>query len=902
MNHIHDTSEIHNLREVFNFLSEETEPVPRHNVGSPAWMEFLEEQCSDGVWDTPIDEIEKTIQSLTETLDTAQDAGHLANTMTLEHLSGQLAQRYEIMGAMADLEKAIQCARQVIPMTPANSAGRSRRLSNLGTYLRLRYFARKLRSIHIKDVADAVTDLDEAVQLQTEAVELVQETHPRRADYESNLAMSLGERSEGTQSLISYREYWERKVERERLKPRIKNDLQRAIEIARRVSNTTSDNHASRGTFLYRLGRHLHTRYENEGGLVDHLRESIQITRQAVAHTPSKSPRQGVYLYELGCHLYHLFSKTKEVPHYHESMTCLDSALRHGNSSPSIRIAASKAMIFFCSDEKMACDAGNIAVSLFPKLVLPFHNDSDKQYALGRVFDLPSIAAAMALQVHKNPFIALHLLEQGHGALSKSVQDTRVDLRALEIAYPELAKRFTYLQTRLQSFNPNNSSSKYKNGWRQFNQIYKDSRDLDELIDEIRQKSGFELFLCLPSESEMRRAAIAGPIVVINTSRLRCDAIVVEEHRIQTVSLPNLSIDDIDEKEEILQDFRSPHTLQWLWNTIAFPVLDSLGFTEPPTSSNWPHIWWIPTGALHRFPLHAAGFHSNGTSNTVLDRVMSSYSSSIRTIIYARRFGPRLSMPAKALLVAMENTPGSSRLPFATDEITMLREKFQSMSLIPTEPPQYKEEVLSHLLDSTIFHFAGHGYTDLDDPSKTHLRLKDWESTPLTVNDLLKINLDANQPFLAYLSACGTGRVNEGRFMNESFHIISACQLAGFRHVIGTLWEVSDDLCVDMADIIYEGIRQWGMTDESVCRGLHDACRELRNRWLSKSQAPRRTGSLNTGRATSPSTGYACFPSQAHTGEDTAKVARDIGHEHIDEEAEGLDNPSHWIPYVHFGV
>lgn len=68
--------------------------------------------------------------------------------------------------------------------------------------------------------------------------------------------------------------------------------------------------------------------------------------------------------------------------------------------------------------------------------------------------------------------------------------------------------------------------------------------------------------------------------------------------------------------------------------------------------------------------------------------------------------------------------------------------------------------------------------------------------------------------------------------MDESIHLISGCQLAAFRHVIGTLCDVIDKTCVDMAQLTYMRISDGNMTDESVCRGLHNARRALRDRWL----------------------------------------------------------------------
>lgn len=183
----------------------------------------------------------------------------------------------------------------------------------------------------------------------------------------------------------------------------------------------------------------------------------------------------------------------------------------------------------------------------------------------------------------------------------------------------------------------------------------------------------------------------------------------------------------------------------------------------------------------------------------------------------------------------MQDTPGTTNsLPFATAEVYGVRSICKSMGINVVEPGRHKQAVTSRLPHCRLFHFAGHGHTNTADPSHSMLLLDDWESEPLTVATLLEISLRENPPFLAYLSACGTGQVRDERFMDESIHLISACQLAGFRHVIGTMWKVNDELCVEMARITYEKMRDKGMTDESVCLGLHCASRELRDRWCSK--------------------------------------------------------------------
>ncbi|EHK48516.1 hypothetical protein TRIATDRAFT_191244, partial [Trichoderma atroviride IMI 206040] len=113
--------------------------------------------------------------------------------------------------------------------------------------------------------------------------------------------------------------------------------------------------------------------------------------------------------------------------------------------------------------------------------------------------------------------------------------------------------------------------------------------------------------------------------------------------------------------------------------------------------------------------------------------------------------------------------------------------------------------------------------------------LEDWKEQPLTVQSLLEANLDGHAPFLAYLSACGTGQLRNEESMNESIHLANACQLAGFQHVIGTLWTVEDEICVSMASMVYKFLRDQEFRDESVSRGIHHATMALREKWLDSS-------------------------------------------------------------------
>ena len=227
----------------------------------------------------------------------------------------------------------------------------------------------------------------------------------------------------------------------------------------------------------------------------------------------------------------------------------------------------------------------------------------------------------------------------------------------------------------------------------------------------------------------------------------------------------------------------------------------------------------------------------------------------------------------------------------------MLHALCRSMKLELIESGRRKQDIISNLRHCNIFHFAGHGYTDNDNPLKSYLLLEGGKSNALTVADFLDLNLRERSPFFAYLSACGTGRIKGEKFIDENIHLISACQLAGYRHVIGTLWEVKDEICVDMARITYEGIRDRGMTDESVAWGLHKAARELRDSRLSvpvTAEPGRKVGGEGVTHLGVDKEDADCANDRDQRD---IRLPRDIVSCDDDDREVGL-----WVPYVHFGV
>lgn len=213
------------------------------------------------------------------------------------------------------------------------------------------------------------------------------------------------------------------------------------------------------------------------------------------------------------------------------------------------------------------------------------------------------------------------------------------------------------------------------------------SYQLDETIEQIRRIPGFDRFLQPLRAEELMNAAAQGPIVIINANELCSDALLVGTDYIRWVNLYKLWQRDIIKNVKLMRSIWSDNAshhqmsgiLEWLWDVIARPILDQLGFVGPPSDDNWPRVWWISTGPLSLLPLHAAGRHFPTSTETVLDRVVSSYSPSVKALLHALQDSRRNDLDSttnRALTVSMDETPGRSGLGFVKEEVERLTDIF----------------------------------------------------------------------------------------------------------------------------------------------------------------------------------------------------------------------------------
>jgi hypothetical protein len=387
------------------------------------------------------------------------------------------------------------------------------------------------------------------------------------------------------------------------------------------------------------------------------------------------------------------------------------------------------------------------------------------------------------------------------------------------------------------------------------------ARDLANVLQDIRSIAGFARFGLAPSAEELRAEAAGGPVVSFCADTETGCALILTRDGVSAVDLPGLTDEAVtsqvnafhsaladigDEDEAIRQAAREAirRTLQWLWDSAAGPVLDRLGYrTCPGPGQDWPRVWWVPGGKLGLLPLHAAGSHAGQCAPgepavSVLDCVISSYTPTVRALRYARQRARHRDVAGRTLIVAMPTTPGQARLLGVAEELAMvsralpapviLAEPGGSVPGASSESPPTRDNVLRYLPGCRIAHFACHAASDKADPSRSMLLLRDYGTRPLTVAALATI--DNEQLELTYLSACSTAFSAGARLADEAIHLTSAFQLAGFRHVIGTLWPANDLLALDLATSFYAALAasDGAIDTDRAATALHLAVRNLR--------------------------------------------------------------------------
>ena len=699
----------------------------------------------------------------------------------LNNLSNILHTRFDQVGSSSDLSEAVDALTQAVSATPPSHPDLPLHLGNLAA-------ARFTRFQHGDDPAD----LDEAVDTGRRALELTPVGHPSRPIRQTNLGTAL--RTRGTRTADGGR------------------DLDEAVDLCTAAAAGHGPG-APGGAVQPRVGPAQPLPARPRSGRSRRRRAAVagggrvDGARPAGARDPPQQPR--------------LRADRGRCPRRRRGR--LPGRSRRARDTAAGPAAGGVARRRAAGGRRRGAGGRR-----------------DREDLLTRLSGVACDAAALALADGSAADRAVEVLEASRVMLLGQIRDAHPDLTRLRARRPDAAARLAALGPLLDSgatvespMMPGTSDRFERDEDRRMAL----AREWDELVAQVRDIVGFEDFLLPPRLEALLPAAVDGAVVMLNVSRWRCDALVVRTTGVDVVELPELSQDDVaanvrtyldaaDDRQREQPGSRSieealERSLEWMWNAFAARVLDHLGHTSIPAGA-WPRLWWCPTGPLTLMPVHAAGRHRiDGES--VIDRVVSSYTPTLRALIDARARPPRRSGPLRMLFVGMPTTPGRSPLPNVRKEEEIVVGTFRERCRRLTGERATRDAVTTELCDHGWVHFACHGEQDLTDPAQGALLLQDG---PLTVIELLTRHYQGE---FAYLSGCETA-VGGVDLPDEAITLAAALHFTGFRHVVATLWSVQDLAAGRVAAAVYDAVMRNGLPQaDGAATALHHAVRRLRD-------------------------------------------------------------------------
>lgn len=751
----------------------------------------------------------------------------------LSNLSAALQYMFQETGDIAVLNQAVDTSRSAVASTPLSDADLPKRQNNLCIAL-LRLYGRN---------GDPETVI-EAVKVGKTAVSGSRQPH-------YYLTTTLG--------IALLNQYFHTKDVA---------DAQASVDAIRMSVSSCLSHGADRAWCLYSLAKSLMVLF-TATNTEESIRQAIAAARDAVDQTEIGNFSLGLYQSELGSCLRELYDLTKDTSLLSDARTALQCAANSLEALSIVKVRANRNLAYIEMQEgrpAAALDALGAAVNLLPKVSLRTLSRADREYSLGDFSGLATMIAE-ASAIAGLPARGVELVEQARGFfLNQTIEDRR-DIRDLHKFAPKLYKSFVELRRkaiRLEEDIPISNggeapgSAQITDASSTTHQRLAVSRDLTRTLEEIRAIPELKSFMLPPNIRWLQRQASEGPVIVVYAGMFATGALILtedSEEPVRNLLLPSNLTTDIHKqiatfqaalanahsrslKERSSAENEICEFLEFLWQHITGPIVDKLTSDNLLKPSR--RVWWCPIGKLSYLPFHAAGMRNIVSPDSALLKVVSSYTITVRALEYARSHteNTRSKETSSALLVAMPETPGDySALPASESEIVAVGKILQSATTLVGENAT-SDAVLGLLGNYRIVHFSCHGSVDFDSPTQSMLVLHDHATSPLTVDKLSKLTVRAE---LAFLSACSTSQTSS-RLIDEGIHLASALQTAGFRSVIGTLSQVSDDASSNFAIQYYSLLTNSGkdrvktelaaeILAQSIIR-VRNSYRDTPSRWI----------------------------------------------------------------------
>lgn len=777
-----------------------------------------------------LDDLENGIQAFEDGLPAF---GHKPPPTYYSNWAVLLHSRFERLGVVDNLNQAIEITEKGASEMGADSPDRRFACYSLAILYEGRF-----------KQSDTVQDLEKAISSMAEAIE---RTTPGHYDLATELGIMSG---------LLLRRY-QRVEELE--------DLLRAITLSEDAVALTPVDHQSRANKLFTLSKAFYLRSD--------LLKSLEEQSQNWAHpTTGAGPQDRLDAVSFRKLFYKNSEPRTSIAELNSAIETAVEAWRCHLSPPRKRIRgawyAGALMAKICRWDEAGSLLAN-AVRILSTVSLRILNRHDQEHTLSEFSQLPAFAVSIAFQAGSTAADGLSLLELSRGIIMGFSIDCRTDLSELRLIHPYIFDRFDRLRIEIDLplgdqlwrnispqcqlpgiFAHHNTEDQRRRRALAINEI-------EETLVHIRQLPGFEGFQLPPSATTLMTIAAEGPIITFNCSEFRSDAIILTSSGIKLLPLPKMvfstAVDLMGQLRVLRRGKRSTFVsrnktlsdlLLWLWEVAVLPVFEELGFVAVD-DANLPRVWWIGVGILAQAPFHAAGVHSRDSTCNTLSRAISSYIPTIKALSYTRQKSLEINnADSRLLTITTSNTPHSpvpaaskwGPLANAVNEAQEIKDVVGHVSHVTHLDSPSVAQVLSELPSYHAIHFACHGVSDSNRPSDSHLVLVGDNSTEvgkLTVAAVANMNLRNAQ--IAYLSACSSADNPSAKLLDESIHIASGFQLAGFSHVLATLWNSEDRACRQVAVEFYRLLFNGQPGDQGhrvVSTSFHHAVKRLRRETL----------------------------------------------------------------------
>ncbi|KAJ7281865.1 CHAT domain-containing protein [Mycena rebaudengoi] len=785
---------------------------------------------------------------------------------TLGRLGSSLCSRFELLGERQDLDEAIDFARQNLELHPVGDSDRPLTLFACANVVIQRFHSFGL-----------VDSLREALAFRSEGVQLCPKGHPRRASFVHDLG-------DGYFSLYKCHHQVD--------------DLERALVYHVTVLSMRPEGHPDRIHSLKALSEAYSASFK-EFGRMDDLETAIKHDREAVSLCLQGNAHRYLYINDLAVDLCTRFDQLSEMGDLEEAIALFleakqsmraslpaqsrldrhlaiaylqqhdaepepdpalltkgfahfEAAFGHASAAPgeAVQTLLDWAAAARTHAQRMPLRAYSRALELLNQdAAVNATLDMQHKYlaADGAPRTVALDAAAVAIGEGELE-TAVELLEQGRAMLWTRLHGFRSPLERLRDADAGLAARFEDATRQLErhaTAPPDTDAVDAKERALDFDRQMKTQRVLQErwdgLVGEIRRLEGFSHFLRPMPFAALQEAAQGGPVILVNVSQYRSDAIILQHDGPPTVvPLPDVTPEGMKELNARFLKARQMENpkhiivvLRSMWNDVVQPIVAQLLKLDVPRNTR---IWWCPTSFLCGLPLHAAGMYKPQEPHATLPNLyISSYTPTLSALIHARADAPPEGEPAAVQLLVVGQA--GADLPAVVEEIAEVKSLgafVNALEGVAATPAR----VLPALQQHAYVHFACHAAQHAEEPFQSAFKLHGGAT--LSVLDLVQAD-SAHTADFAFLSACETA-TGDGATPDEAIHLAAAVQFAGFRSVVGTLWQMAD---VDGPFVAREfyGHMFWrgdGRAQFSdAAAALHGAMKALRkkeptsvNRWI----------------------------------------------------------------------